>query len=164
MHVRKLMTPRPGWVHPEDSLKRAAELMERLDCGCIPVLDEREHVVGVLTDRDVCLAALRSDQPISTLRCRGVMSQPAHICRTEDTTVEAGRLMGLHRVRRLPVVDAEGRLAGVISLDDLAREARREADLFVPQVAQSEVGRTLGEIGRPALVADGPGMPLPARP
>jgi CBS-domain-containing membrane protein len=164
MQVHKLMTPWPGWVHPEDSLKRAAELMQRHACGCVPVVDEREHVVGVLTDRDVCLAALRSDQPISNLRCQGVMSQPAHICRTEDTTVEAERLMGLHRVRRLPVVDAEGRLAGVISLDDLAREARRGADLFVPHVGQSEVGRTLGEISRPALVVDGTAVPWPTLP
>lgn len=164
MQVQKLMTQKPGSVHPGDSLRRAAELMQRLECGCVPVVDEREQVVGVLTDRDVCLAALRSDAPISTLRCQGAMSQPAYVCRADDTVVEAERLMGLHRVRRLPVVDAQGRLAGVLSLDDLAREARRSADLFVPPVGQTEVGRTLGEIGRPPLVVDGPIAPARALP
>ena len=128
------MTPKPATVRSGDSLKHAAELMERLDCGCVPVIDEREHVVGMITDREVCLAALRSDQPISTLRCEGFMSQPAHVCRTEDTVAEAERSMGQHRVRRLPVVDAGGRLAGIISLDDLAREALRGAGRFATPV------------------------------
>ena len=150
MQVHQLMTPHPGTVCPDDPLSRAAELMERLDCGCIPVVDGRRHVVGVLTDRDVCLAALRSDQPLSSLCCRGSMSQPAHVCRAVDALAEANRLMVLHRVRRLPVVDAEGCLTGMLSLDDVAREARRTADLFIPSVGQVEVGNTLGEIARSA--------------
>ena len=163
MQVNDLMNRSLAIVRAIDTLRYAVQLMERFDCGCVPVVDADGRVAGMLTDRDVCLAALRSDRPLSEMTCGWAMSAPAHVCRAEDTIGQAERLMALHRVRRLPVVDADGRLAGLVSLDDLSREASRQADLQMHSLSQHEVGWTLGEITRrrslaylpPAL--DGPG-------
>ena len=148
MKVNDLMTRSLATVSAVASLRHAAHLMERFDCGCLPVVDADGRVAGMLTDRDVCLAALRSDHPLSALTCGQAMSAPAHVCRVGDSIGEAERLMALHRVRRLPVVDADRRLAGLVSIDDLSREARRQAEMEQSGLSQHEVGWTLGEISR----------------
>ncbi|MCP3920366.1 MAG: CBS domain-containing protein [bacterium] len=143
-----------GTIRPEDRLSYAAEMMEVRDCGCIAVVDADGHIVGVITDRDVCLKAHRTDAPLSKLDVRGAMSERVHACHADDSIEKAENVMGQHQVRRLPVVDAEGRLCGILSLDDIAREACREEDWIAPPVSAEAVGRTLGQIGRPHLIVD----------
>jgi CBS domain-containing protein len=152
MNVLQLMQRQVATVLPTDGLDQAATLMRDRDCGCVVVNDQNGHPVGVLTDRDICLAALRSGRPIAEQRAGGAMSERLFTCRAEDTVAEAERAMALHQVRRLPVVDAHGRLSGLLALDDVAREACREQDLLAPPVSCAAVGRTLGEITRPRLI------------
>ena len=82
------------------------------------------------------------------------MSAKAYSCRAHDSIGEAEQAMGLHQVRRLPAVDENGRLEGILSLDDIAREARSEQGLIAPPVSAEAVGRTLGQIDRPHLIED----------
>jgi len=154
MRVQDLMTREVATVLPADELGRAARLMEKRDCGCVAVLDDASKVAGALTDRDVCMAAMRTDSPLSRLNVGAAMSAPVCACRPDDSIAEAERQMGLHQVRRLLVVDADGRLAGILSLDDIAREACREEDLIAAPVSAEAVGITLGQIGRPHLIED----------
>lgn len=153
--VRDLMTRPAATVRPDDSLENAVRLMRDRDCGCVAVVDPALSVLALLTDRDACLALLRSGRTLRETSVRESMGSRVFTCRSGDPIAEAERLMGLHQVRRLPVVDGDGRLVGVLSLDDIAREARREQDLIAPEVAVEHVGRTLGEIGRPRLVESG---------
>lgn len=152
MKVQDLMTRRVATVGAQDSLARAVKLMQERDCGCIVVIDEASKVAGILTDRGVCLAALRTDKPLSRLKARDCMRTEVFTCAPNDGVAEAEQRMGQHQVRRLPVVDAKGRLRGILSLDDLAREACREEGLIAPPVSTKDVGRTLGEVGRPHLI------------
>jgi CBS domain-containing protein len=152
MNVVDLMTRDVATVRPADGLDLAAQRMRERDCGCLPVIDEQSRAVAVLTDRDVILAALREAKPLAEISVQAAMSASLFACRAEDSIAEAERLMGLHQVRRLPVFDARGRLAGLLSLDDIAREACREEDLLAPPVSEQAVGRTLGQISRPRLV------------
>ncbi|NOT29469.1 MAG: CBS domain-containing protein [Planctomycetes bacterium] len=154
MKVRELMVRRVATVSPEDRLDFAVKRMKERNCGCLAVVNDEYRALAVVTDRDICMAALESDAPLSRLAVRNAMSPTLVTCQVEDSIAEAERLMGLHQVRRLPVVDALGRLEGLLSLDDIAREARREKGLIVPPVSAEAVGRTMGEIGRPHLVSE----------
>jgi len=152
MKVHQLMTRDVARVRAGESLARAVSLMQERDCGCVAVTDEASRLVGILTDRDACLVALRMDRPLSQLSLEHAMRTEVFTCGPEDTIEAAERAMGQHQVRRLPVVDAAGCLCGILSLGDIAREARREEGWIGTPVPARDVGRTLGQIGRPHLI------------
>lgn len=154
MDVSKVMQRNVATVATSDRLEAAAELLRDRDCGCVVVVDERWHPVAVLTDRDICLAALRTGEPIAGIGVAAVMSSRLFTCRAGDSIEAAERSMSLHQVRRLPVVDDRGKLVGLLALDDIAREACREETWLAPPVSCAAVGRTLGQIGRPHLIED----------
>jgi CBS domain-containing protein len=96
------------------------------DCGVVPVVNEERKVVGMLTDRDICIAAATRTAAPAEIRVRDVMSKDTAVCVAEDDVLTVLKTMKDRRVRRLPVVDAQGRLAGIISLNDMVmRTARR---------------------------------------
>lgn len=157
MKVADLMANRVASVRPEDTLELAVQRMEDWACGCLPVVDAERRIVGILTDRDVCMSALSAQEPLAGVKVRSAMTVPVHCCREGDSIAEAERLMGRHQVRRLPVADGQGRLVGLISLDDVAREAWHEEGLSVPPVppvSAAAVGITLGQIARPHWIED----------
>lgn len=162
MHAVDLMTRAVATVRPEDTLATVARRMVEHHCGSVVVVDGQDFPLGILTDRDVCMAALRTDKPLSQLATHAHMHTPVHTVRDRDTLSHVEDVMSLHQVRRVPVVDAWSRLIGILSLDDLAREARRSEDLFAPAASPAAVGRTLGEICRPHLVNGGNGREAPA--
>ena len=131
MQVQEIMSQVVHSCAPEDSLKQAAQLMWDHDCGSLPVSaaeDGSERAIGVITDRDICMCALFQDRRLSELRVRDVMAEHNVLsCRPSDSIEQAEALMRQGRVRRLPVVDEKGSLAGIISLADLARAAKRES-------------------------------------
>lgn len=157
MHAVDLMTRAVATVRPEDTLATAARRMLEHHCGSVVVVDAQDFPIGILTDRDVCMAALRTDKPLSQLQSHTHMHTPVHTVRDRDTLSHVEDMMSLHQVRRVPVVDAWSRLIGILSIDDLAREARRSEDLFAPAASPAAVGRTLAEICRPHIVNGGNG-------
>jgi CBS domain-containing protein len=152
MRVSYLMENDVAVVRATDTLDRAAKLLRDRDCGSVVVIDDRRVPLAMVTDRDVCLAALATGRRLADIRVDAAMSPRVHTCRTSDTIEAAEQTMALHQVRRLPVVDETGRLQGLLALDYVAREARREADLLAPPVSCAAVGRTLGDIVRPRLI------------
>jgi CBS domain-containing protein len=152
MKVRELMVRDVVTVSPEEHLGHAARLMREHGCGCLPVVDHERRAVAMLTDRDICMAACSSDSPLSALHVKDAMSRTLITCQANESVAEAEHSMGLQQVRRLPVVGRGGRLEGLLTLDDIAAEARREIGLIAPPVAAAAVGQTLGEIGRPRII------------
>lgn len=124
MNVGDIMTRAVRRCGLEESMDRAARLMWEGDCGVLPVVDEGGRVVGVLTDRDICMAAYTSGRPLTQIPVSVAASRKVVSVRESDSVDRAEELMREHRVRRLPVLDRDGRLAGVVSLNDLARELR----------------------------------------
>jgi CBS domain-containing protein len=148
MKVQDLMTTEVGSCRAFDGADRAAQIMWERDCGAVPVLDQEGSVVAMLTDRDLCMAAMTQGRALSEIRVSSAMSKSLWACRPDDDLSQAEALMRMRKVRRLPVVDAEGRLLGILSLSDLARAsmAPGRGKAQKKSVAPSEVGATLGAI------------------
>lgn len=125
MLVKSIMTSEVKVCAPETSLAAAARVMSSRDCGIVPVVDSQHKLLGIITDRDICLAVATKFQSPEELPVRDVMTQKAYTCSPDDDVRAAMNLMKNHAVRRVPVVTADGRLMGLISIDDLVLRADR---------------------------------------
>jgi CBS domain-containing protein len=152
MKVEELMTTEVGSCRPYDDAGEAAKIMWERDCGAVPVVDQDGRVVAVLTDRDICMAAFTQGRTLADIRVSSAMSRRLWTARADDDVKDAEKTMKAHQVRRLPVVDAEGRLLGILSLSDLARQAMsaKRSRTKKKEVAVGDVGETLGAISTPA--------------
>jgi CBS domain-containing protein len=108
----------------DDTLDRAALMMSEHGCGAVPVVDAQGHAIAMVTDRDICMAALACRKLLSQIAVMTAASRRMYAVRTDDTVDCAHELMCKHRVRRLPVIDAYGHLIGIVSIADLVRAAR----------------------------------------
>src|SRR4030095_9400718 len=115
MKVEQIFTREVKSVSRETSAAEAADLMWEADCGGLPVVDEGGRVVGIVTDRDLCMALALTNQSAADLPVPSLLPPPLHTCRLSDEVGEALRIMRLHKIRRLPVVDAAGVLQGMLS-------------------------------------------------
>jgi CBS-domain-containing membrane protein len=104
----------------------------------------------MITDRDVCMSALFQGKTLSQMRVRDAMSKRLLSCQPGDRLGSAEKVMRIGQVRRLPVVDDQGALVGLLSLADLAREAEREGPKTGKVITETDVGDTLAEICAPA--------------
>ncbi|HZL99697.1 MAG TPA: CBS domain-containing protein [Planctomycetota bacterium] len=151
MNVEELMTKNVKTCGPEDTLEAAARLMWENDCGCVPVSDEQGQALAMLTDRDICMAALTQGRALGEIRVRSAMSGSLHAVAPHETLGRAEQLMQEFQVRRLPVVDHTGRLMGLLSMNDIAREAARERPLRHKAVTSDDVTLTLASVCRPRV-------------
>jgi CBS domain-containing protein len=149
MKVDEVMTSDAVSCRAGDTLARAAELMWDRDCGCVPVVDHEDRVIGIVTDRDVCMAALHRGRALHEVLVSDAMASVPVTVGPEETIVVAQDVMRRVRVRRLPVTDVTGKLVGVLSLHDLARSAATDRRWF-SGVTMREVARTFAEVSRPS--------------
>ena len=150
MKVEQVMSRNVKSCRADDTLNRAAQMMWENDCGCVPVVDDEGRAVGMLTDRDVCMAAYIQGGLLSHLRVGSAMAGDVRSCRPTDTVAEAESIMRAAQVRRLPVVDPESHIIGLLSLNDIAREVARERGASgKPEVDCEEIAETLGVICTP---------------
>ena len=156
MRVDQVMKRAVHTCRPADELDVPARRMQQEGCGCVVVVDDHRRPLAVVTDRDICLHALKSRRPLHELFVLEAMSSQLVTCRPGDSVVQAEAAMQAARVRRLPVVDAESRLVGILSLEDLAWRAARDSELFAHPVSAEEVGRTLALASRPHLESSEP--------
>lgn len=120
--VRDIMTRDPKTVGPDTSVREAARMMREEDAGIMPVcVDGR--VIGVVTDRDLTTRVLSEGRDPNGTRVSEVMSEDVHVVTADDRITDAVRIMGEENVRRLPVVDRDDRIKGMLSMTDIAREA-----------------------------------------
>jgi len=116
--ISDFMTRNVQVVHPDESLRRAAQVMDDLNVGALPVCDST-GLVGMITDRDITVRATAAGLSGDTRVC-DVMTGYARWCTGEQTVQEAMRQMADVQIRRLPVIDAQRRVVGIVSLGDLA--------------------------------------------
>lgn len=152
MKVSKIMQHKVSTVHIDDPLAQAARPMWEQDIGCVPVLDGGGSVVGMLTDRDICMHAYLKGGRLEDLRVRDAMAKRVLTVTATDTIQHAELIMQRARIRRLPVVDDDGTLIGILSLNDIAREAAQETSGRRREINLDEVGMTLAEVCQPRAV------------
>lgn len=119
MYVRDVMTREVNLASPEDTLKRAAQMMTDMDCGILPV-GEDDRLVGMLTDRDIAVRAVAQGKSPTKCKVREVMSSEVKYIYEDESVEDAVRNMSNLQVRRLPVLNRGKRLVGIISLGDVA--------------------------------------------
>ena len=141
MKVSEIMSHRLFTCSEDDSLHRAAQLMWEQDIGCVPVV-KGTRVVGILTDRDICMSAYLNGKPLAQLRTSDVMSRDIRACGPNDDVNVAEERMAKAQVHRLPVIENES-LIGLIALNDLA-----VAGATKNQPRLDQVGATLAQICR----------------
>lgn len=127
MKVRDLMVPEVKCCATNTTLNSAAQMMWDNDIGCVPIVDDAARVVGMLTDRDICMAAYIQGVSLRELPVTSAMSKRVFSCAPDDDIAAAEKVMREKQVRRLPVVDPRGRLAGFISVSDIARWTQQQA-------------------------------------
>lgn len=140
MDVREIMTTPVQTLGPEDTLNCAVKLMRDHAIGCVPIVGSDGKLVGVLTDRDISLAAYELGEALWRLRIADSMRPTVFTCRGDDSIESAARIMRAHRVRRLPVIDDAGKPVGMISLDDLAHASRVPVIDPTPGLTADELG------------------------
>jgi len=126
MKVEEICTRNVRSCTKATTLAEAGNLMWEADCGFLPILDESGKVVGVVTDRDVCMALAVIGEAAAHAPVQVQVRPVVHTCRMGDGVREALRTMRVQKVRRLPVVDGAGVLQGIVSLSDVALAAKPE--------------------------------------
>lgn len=142
MKVREVMRKDVETCSVDATLSDAARVMWERNCGLVPILEgDRGQLVGVVTDRDVCMAAWSKGMPLGAIPVTVPMSSELRCCGPEDDLEQAHKAMRAHRVKRLLVMDKDQKLVGVVSLAALARAAShgksKEAQATKPLVAET---------------------------
>ena len=143
MKVKELMTTDVKRCSLETNLAAAARIMWEGDCGAVPVTDERDHVVGIITDRDICIAAATRPRPEGEIPVKDVISGALYTCAPGDDVRAVLDTMKARKIRRLPVVEQGGRLVGIVSIHDIAEQSRsRSADVSPDSVLDAFIAIT----------------------
>lgn len=118
----EVMTREPACCEPGDSIQRAAQLMKTEDVGSLPVVESRSSrtLVGIITDRDIVVKVVAEGRPAQSASVRDAMTQNPVTVREDDDVNRALSAMADRKVRRIPAVDSEGRLCGIIAQADIA--------------------------------------------
>lgn len=146
MKVKEIMTANPKACTLTDNLSEAARLMWEADCGIVPVVAEGGKVVGLITDRDICMAAMTKGRNESSIAIDDVISGKLFICKPEDDIHSALNTMRENKVRRLPVVNADGKLAGMLSMNDVVLKAAEVGDKKATGLSYDDVVNTYKSI------------------
>ncbi len=129
MTIKDLMT-RPAVTCPNNTtLEHAGWLMWEFDCGVIPVVDDVGRAVGIVTDRDICMAAYTQGKALRDIHVTTAMAHHVIAIHADESVETAEHLMADNQIRRLPVVNNDGTVIGVVSLNDVARNGH---DQLVP--------------------------------
>jgi CBS domain-containing protein len=144
MKLQEVMTSEVRTCRPETNLSAAAMQMWDGDCGVLPVLANDGKVVGMITDRDICMAAATKRRHPAKIRVDEVVSGEAYSCSPETEIHEALKIMQDKRVRRLPVINGEdGKLVGILSTNDVALKAQANG---TAELSAQDVENTLRAI------------------
>jgi CBS domain-containing protein len=146
MRARELMTRPPVTCHVNDAMNVAARSMWECDCGSVLAVDDEGRLKGIITDRDICMAAYTRGSSLDSMLVHTAMASEPVCVRPDAEIDEIEELMAGHRVRRIPVIDNDHKPVGMVSMNDIARAVARQQNLH--QGARS-LGRTLAAICEP---------------
>lgn len=142
MKVKEIMTPDAKAIWLTESLADAAQIMWENDCGVLPIIKDGRKVIGIITDRDICMAVTMRDRNPSAVSVEEVMSGQVYSVNPEDDVDKALEAMQEHKIRRLPVVNAEGELEGILSMNDFVLNAQPSDGTAGDGVGYDEIVKT----------------------
>ena len=148
MRAQDLMSHPAVTCHVSDPLTVPAHLMWEHDCGAIPVVRDDGKLTGMITDRDICMAAFTQGKRLDEILVSSVMATNVISAEPDQTLDEIERCMAEHQVRRLPVVDSDHRPIGMLSMNDLAIESA-QPDTRMADATSKKIVRTLAAISQP---------------
>jgi CBS domain-containing protein len=151
MKVKDLMTTSPAACTPMNTLADAAGLMWQHDCGILPVVENGGKVVGLITDRDICMAALLNGRQLAHIAVAEVISKKVFSCSPDDDVRTALTTMQENRIRRLPVVARDKTLEGLVSMNDIVLRAEESKDKKATHVSYADVVKAYKSICRHPL-------------
>lgn len=151
MKVQDVMMRTPATCSGETNLGAAVEILWNRNCGMLPIVDSQQKVVGVVTDRDLCVALGTRNRLPGDIRVSEVASGNIYSCRPEDDIHAALETMAKQKVRRLAVVNKTGALEGILSMDDVVLHAEAGGASRTTELSHAEVVDTLRQVYGPQL-------------
>lgn len=160
MRARDIMTKKPQCCRRNQTAREAAVVMRDRDCGCVPIVDDADRVVGIVTDRDLAVRAIAAGMDGNT-SLGELMTATVECCGQDDDLRDVEQRMAELQVRRIPIVDAGGRCLGIISQADIARAASsadgvvtgEEVALVVEQISRPTNRKSMGDAPVAEVVA-----------
>jgi CBS domain-containing protein len=124
-HVRDVMTPNPECVSEKDSIRDVARIMKDQDTGVVPVVDGK-RIVGLITDRDIVVRGLAEGKNLESARVNEIMTKSVRSVREDASLNDVLEMMGRAEIRRVPVVNSNDELVGIVSLGDIASQGNQD--------------------------------------
>ncbi len=141
------MTNDVGFCLLTDDLTKAAGVMRQRDCGIVPILDAEKRVVGVITDRDVCIAVASRDCKPSEIKVEELCRENIIVCEPNEKINDVLKKMRKNQIKRLPVTSQSGELVGIISITDILSTTSKNKSKN--KKLRKKIISTLMEIGKP---------------
>jgi CBS domain-containing protein len=135
--VSEIMSPNPQVVGPEDTLQRAARMMQELDVGALPVCNGKQ-VLGMLTDRDIAIRGVAAGLKPDTACVSDIMTRDVKCVSDTQDSDEVMRMMGDSQIRRLPVINQRKELVGIVSLGDIATRQAHHTDEALREISEPQ--------------------------
>ena len=154
MKVKEIMTVDPKACTTTTNLAEVASFMWDYDCGMLPVLAEQGTVVGLITDRDICIGGATKNRNLSNIAVEEIMTGKVYSCAPEDDVRTALQTMQERKVRRLPVVAPDGTLQGILSISDITLNAAETTDKQIPEISFGDLVQTYKAICAHELSAE----------
>jgi CBS domain-containing protein len=136
-HIRDVMTPNPACVSEKDSIREVARIMAREDTGVVPVVDGKK-IIGMITDRDIVVRLVAEGKDASNAHVNEAMTKNVRSIKEDSTIDDALQVMKGAEVRRVPVVNNNNEIVGIVSIGDIAKESRQTG----------KVGQTVEDISQ----------------
>jgi CBS domain-containing protein len=156
LRVAELMTRDVVSCRVTDTAESCARIMWERACGAVPVVDDENRPISVITDRDICMAAWIQGKPLRDISVASAMSRRLFTVKERDTVSLAERIMRRHNVRRLPVVDKRGELVGMLSVDDITRHGYVPVGAKEDPLSPEAITLTAAALGHPRPDRDAP--------
>lgn len=137
MKIRECMNQDVCFVKPDCNVYDAARIMNENHIGCIPVCNDQKNVVGLLTDRDIVLRTVACDKNAKTTPVSEIMTTKVCTCLSDENVEQAQNTMAKYQVRRLPVLDMQNKMVGILSLGDLAHNAGQIGNQNVSETVEN---------------------------
>ncbi len=143
MKVRDIMTVNASACRPESDLASAAMIMWKHDCGSVPVVNGAGVIVGIITDRDICMSLAFNERAAANVTVGEIVTGKVYTCAPDDDVKDALQIMSDQKLRRLPVVDNDGALRGILSINDVILHSKRGESKKGKYVSHKDVMQTL---------------------
>ena len=127
-HVRDVMTPNPECVSERDSIRDVARIMKEQDTGVVPVVDGK-RIIGLITDRDIVVRGIAEGRDVSSVKVNELMSKSIRSVKEDTPLTEVLDLMSSAEIRRVPVVNGNDELVGIVSLGDIATNSNQDGKI-----------------------------------